>query len=119
MGRKHESSALMIGKKLRIVKNMHQADSIIFPYLSVFFAAGTIWFTVKRFKKQKKRKQSKTCQFPRADDIEKERSKHFQKLQVDMNKVHLICNEEDWDEIFPHVSGSFWSNTTGTFVLRL
>ena len=37
MGRKNESSALMIDKKLRIVKNIHQADLIIFPYLSVFF----------------------------------------------------------------------------------
>ena len=108
----------MIDKKLRIVKNIHQADLIIFPHLSgFFFAAGAIWFTVKRFKKQKKRKQSKTRQFPRADDIEKERSKHFQKLQVDMNKVHLVCNEEDWDEIFPHVSSSFRSNTTGDFVM--
>ena len=31
------SSALMIDKKLRIVKNIHQVDLIIFPYVSVFF----------------------------------------------------------------------------------
>ena len=76
---------------------------------------GAIWLTVKRFKKQKRQKQSKTFRFPRADDIEKERSKNFQKLQVDMTKVHLVCNDEDWDEIYPHVSSK--SNASCDFVL--
>ena len=67
-------------------------------------AVGAVWFTMKQFKKQKKRKQSKILRFPRGDDIEMERSKKFKTLQVDMSKVHLVCNEEDWDEIFPHVS---------------
>ena len=72
---------------------------------------GAVCFTVHRLRQERKKKQTKNYRFPRADDIEKERSKHFNKLQLDRSKVHVVCTDEDWDEVLPKVSqdGMQWS----------
>ncbi len=67
----------------------------------------TIYKQKKKHKNGEKKKQTKSYQFPRAEDIEKERSKKYRQLEVDMKKVHVVCSVEEWEEVLPLVSVNY------------
>ncbi len=65
-------------------------------------AAGVVWFVWRRHRKVSGKLGGK---FPRADDLDRERAKRFPKLKVDRSKVHVVCSDEEWEQVLPQVAG--------------
>ena len=69
------------------------------PGVAVYYA----FIKQKKQKRGGKKKEAKSSQFPRADEIEKERSRNYKQLKVDRSKVHVVCNVQEWENVLPLV----------------